>query len=358
MKVKSIALIPAYEPEEILLEVVMRLKEAGMEIVLVDDGSGVRCMDLFTKASSNAKVLTFTENKGKGAALKAGMAYIKQNYEQDCMIVTIDADGQHRAEDAVRLCRIAADNQDALILGSRKLTENVPIRSKFGNTVTRIIYRLSTGLKVHDTQTGMRAFNARLLPELLKISGERYEYEMNVLLEFARKHIPIQEVEIDTVYIENNESSHFNALRDSFRIYKEILKFSASSFAGFLTDYALFSLIFLFTADLRAANIGARFVSATVNYMLNRKLVFHSKKGVAISAVQYFLLAAAILLGNTFLLEILVNNCGMNQMAAKILVETAFFILSWLVQRRVIFRKEEWGYKHQGETVKCLGNYT
>lgn len=347
MKYRSIALIPAYEPDMVLLEVLKSLKEAGMEIVLVDDGSGVQYADLFAKASSYANVLTYTVNKGKGTALKAGMNYIKQNYEQNCIIVTVDADGQHRAEDAIRLCRIVEEQPDTFVLGSRKLKENVPVRSQFGNTITRFIYRLSTGLKVHDTQTGLRAFHAHFLPELLQVSGERYEYEMNVLLEFARKHIPIQETEIDTIYIGNNATSHFHTLRDSFRIYKEILKFSASSFVGFLTDYALYSLILFLFANLRLANIGARIVSAMVNYILNRKFVFQSETGIAKSAMQYFLLAAAILFGNTLFLETLVNDWGMNQMTAKILVEIVFFILSWLVQRSVIFRKKELGYKHE-----------
>lgn len=340
MEYKNIALIPAYEPDDILWDVLIQLKKAGMEIVLVDDGSGSQYSDLFDKSSSFAKVLTYAINKGKGAALKAGMAYIEKTYSQDCIIVTIDADGQHRVADAVKLCHLAEQNPNALVLGSRKLKENVPLRSQLGNTITRLAYQLSTGLKVHDTQTGLRAFNARLLPELLSVSGERYEYEMNVLLEFARKHIPIFEMEIDTIYIDNNSSSHFDALRDSFLIYKEILKFSATSFVGFLVDYTLYSLLLLVTANLRGANIGARIISATVNYTLNRKFVFHSKNGIAKSAVQYFLLAVAILFGNTLFLEFLVNSFGINQMTAKILTEILFFIFSWLLQRCIIFKRK------------------
>lgn len=340
MEYRNIALIPAYEPNSVLLDVLAQLKKFGMEIVLVDDGSGPEYSDLFYRASAVAKVLTYTVNKGKGVALKTGMEYIQKTYGQDYVIVTIDADGQHRAEDAIRLCHIAADNPDTLVLGSRKLNENVPIRSQFGNAITRLVYWLSTGLKVHDTQTGLRAFNVRLLPQLLSIPGERYEYEMNVLLEFANKNIPILETEIDTIYIDNNSASHFDALRDSFRIYKEILKFSASSFVGFLIDYVLYSILLLFIANLRIANIGARIVSATVNYTLNRKFVFHSKRGIAKSAVQYVLLAAAILFGNTIFLEWLTNICEINQMVAKILVEITFFILSWLVQRCVIFKRK------------------
>ncbi len=341
MDCKKVAIVPAYEPGEILLEVLSRLKEAGMEIVLIDDGSGPQYADLFLRASSYGKVLTDTVNKGKGAALKKGMAYVQNKFGEDCVVVTVDADGQHLAEDADRLCRIAGQQPEALILGRRTLKENVPLRSQFGNSVTRFVYRISTGLKVHDTQTGLRAFSAGLLPRLLAIPGERYEYEMNVLLQFARENIPIREVEIRTIYINNNEASHFDTLRDSCRIYKEILKFSASSFAGFLVDYAMYSLLLIITANLRYANVGARVVSAALNYTLNRQLVFQSKKNVVRSAVQYVLLAAAILCGNTMVLEWLVYSRGLHQMLAKLITECFFFFVSFNVQRFVIFGKEK-----------------
>lgn len=333
-----IALIPAYEPTPVLLEVLSQLKQSGMEIVVVDDGSGKEYADLFLRASAYAHLITYTTNRGKGFALKAGMSYIQSICDERSIIVTVDADGQHRPEDAVRLCRFAQRHPDALVLGSRKLRGNVPLRSRIGNTATRIVYRLSTGLNVHDTQTGLRAFDAKLLPELLAISGERYEYEMNVLLAFSKKQIPILEKEIDTIYIDNNASSHFDALRDSLRIYKEILKFSASSFVGFLVDYSLYSLLFLLTSNLRISNIGARIVSSAVNYSLNRRFVFRSSGSVVRSALQYFLLAAVILAGNTVLLEWLAGVCGINTMAAKLLTESLFFLISWSVQRFIIFK--------------------
>lgn len=340
MTYRNIALIPAYKPSPVLLDVICQLKKANMEIILVDDGSGPQYSALFDEAFSDVNMLTHTMNKGKGAALKTGMSYIKEKYGQDCTVVTVDADGQHRAEDALRLCHIAGMHQDTLVLGSRKLKENVPLKSQIGNTVTRLVYCLFTGLKLHDTQTGLRAFCGQLLPELLLISGERYEYEMNVLLEFARRHIPIQEAEIETIYIDNNSASHFHVLWDSCRIYKEILKFSASSFIGFLVDYALYSLLLFISANILIANIGARIVSATVNYSINYGFVFQSRSSIAKSAAQYFLLAAAVLFGNTLLLELLVHSFGINQMAAKLLTEILFFFVSWSVQHFIIFRRK------------------
>jgi len=337
---KKIALVPAYEPGPLLISLLEELTKSGFENVLVDDGSGSGYADIFEKASEKAVVLTHPENCGKGRALKTGLKYIHEHYGTDIVVVTVDADGQHRVEDALTLCLYAENNPDTLILGSRNLVGKVPLRSRIGNTVTRFVYRISTGLKVHDTQTGLRAFSSDLIPMLLDISGERYEYEMNVLLEFARNRIPILEEEIETIYIDNNSASHFDTVKDSFRVYKEILKFSASSLIGFFTDYIMYSLLLLITGNLYVSNICARVVSATVNYTLNRKFVFKSKAGILKSALSYFLLAAMILAGNTLVLEFLVNSLGINSMVAKLITEILFFIISWLVQRFVIFRKK------------------
>lgn len=346
MEYKHIALVPAYQPGTILLEVLDRLKKQGMDIVLVDDGSGAEFSDIFASAALQAELLTHPVNKGKGAALKTGMKYIMADSGQRCVVVTVDADGQHQAADAARLCRIAESCPNALILGSRRLEEHVPLRSRFGNTITRLVYRAVTGLKVHDTQTGLRAFDSRLIPRLLSVPGERYEYEMNVLMEFAREGIPIKEAEIATIYINNNSSSHFSTVRDSVRIYWEILKFSVSSFASFLIDYSLYALLLFMTHNLRAANIGARLVSSAANYTLNRRFVFKCQNGIMKSAFQYFLLASVILSGNTLLLEFFVSSCGISQMAAKLLTEIIFFALSWLIQKTIIFQRKEQTYEN------------
>ena len=177
-------------------------------------------------------------------------------------------------------------------------------------------------------------------------------------MDFAGRGIPIREIEIETVYLEGNKSSHFDTVRDSYRIYKEIAKyaatggrnangikstakqaakFSVSSFASFLIDYAMYALLLMIGPGLVFANIGARLISSAANYTINRKLVFRSGKKVATSAVQYFALAAFILAGNTFVLHTMVASLGINSMIAKVLTEVLFFMISWTVQRYVVF---------------------
>lgn len=335
-----IALIPAYEPGPALPELVHQARRAGLEPVVVDDGSGDAWREMFADLRDVATVLTHERNHGKGRAIKTGLAYIRKNFAGSYVVVTLDGDGQHKIEDALRVCQTAQEQPDALILGSRTLGEkSVPRRSRFGNAVTRRVYRLATGLSIQDTQTGLRAFSSQLLPVLAEIAGERYEYEMRVLLHCARKHIPIQEVPIETIYIDNNASSHFSTVKDSCRVYGEILKFSASSFTGFLVDYGLFSLLVSLTGRLVVSNICARAVSASVNFTINRTLVFKSREKLLRTALQYFALAATILLANTLLLRLLAEGLGLNRYAAKLSVEVIMFFVNYLVQRKVIFRR-------------------
>jgi putative flippase GtrA len=234
----------------------------------------------------------------------------------------------------------------SLILGCRRFCGEVPKRSRFGNTVTRFVYRTVTGLDVSDTQTGLRAFNASLIPFMLEVKGDRYEYEMNVLLKCARSRVPIREIEIATIYFDNNEGSHFSTLKDSFIIYRDIIKFAASSLTGFAVDYGLYSLLVLVTGGLGSAvsiplsNITARIVSSSVNYSINRRFVFKNTDSAVKTAAQYFALAACILAGNTVLLSFLVNGLGANEYAAKIITEITFFVASYFAQRFFIFAKK------------------
>ena len=359
MKSRYIALIPAYEPGEKLISLVHDLRDRGFDIVVVDDGSGMDYRDTFEKVSHDAVVLTHPENRGKGAALRNGLSYIlnymaydevartpsgvRELSGRDAVVVTVDADGQHLPDDVLRVARIAGNRRDALVLGSRALEEDVPARSRFGNTVTRHVYSAVTGVRVHDTQTGLRAFSRDLIPALLEIEGDRYEYEINMLLTLATERYTIIEERIETVYEDNNSGSHFRTVRDSFRVYKEILKFSASSLASFAIDYCMYAVLLTLTGTLGMthglviSNIGARLVSGTANYTMNRKLVFKSRTGFAKSAAQYIALAALILAGNTLVLSLLAGTFGINSMIAKLITEILFFVISWTVQKYVIF---------------------
>lgn len=337
-----IVVIPAYEPDEKLLHVVDDLRrDTAYAIVVVDDGSSAAAQPVFAALPEDVTLLRHAENRGKGRALKTAYEYIAAHFPQTEGVVTVDADGQHLPADVARVSEEWAAHPEALVLGSRRFTGDVPWRSRTGNAITRAVFRLSTGVAVFDTQTGLRAFAVSRIPMMLEMRGERYEYEINVLLYATRQRIPIREVTIETVYIADNASSHFHPLRDSWRIYKMILLFVASSLLSALVDYVLvlaFSAVFAMQAQgLLLSVVLARVISSFLNYMLNRKFVFGDRSRR--SVLRYYLVAAGILLANYGLLSAL--SAVLPLALAKLLVELALYPLSFYLQRKFVFAPGE-----------------
>jgi len=215
-------LIPAYKPNTRMIELVETLLKEGYEVTVVDDGSGNEFNEMFSSLDSKVKVLTHEVNKGKGRAMKTGFAYILENYPDSKGVITVDADGQHLPEDIKKVKDKMLEKPGKIIIGSRHFKGEVPLRSRFGNEVTKFVFAVVSGLRLEDTQTGLRGVPYTLLKEMSSLDGERYEYEMNMLMHIAKKKIPLVEVPIETVYIEDNASSHFNTIKDSAKIYKVI----------------------------------------------------------------------------------------------------------------------------------------
>ena len=340
------ALIPSYEPNEVLVSLAAELKEAGFSVLIVDDGSGENYKEVFAAAAQYAELLSYVPNRGKGHALKTGFQWLSEHAEEGSIIVTLDSDGQHTVKDTLAVCALAAKAPAALTLGVRGFGKGTPARSQFGNTVTRWVYRFASGVKVSDTQTGLRAFGKELLPFLLAVEGERYEYEMHMLLDAPKAGIAMQEQCIETIYHDNNSGSHFHTIRDSLRVYGRILKFAASSLTGFVIDYTLYSLLTLFLAHLGAwaipaANVCARVVSSCCNFAINKHFVFRSRESIPTTGARYFILAGVILVLNTLCVSTLVNVLLWNKYVAKLLTEVLFFLFSYFAQRFWVFREKE-----------------
>ena len=336
---RRIALIPSYEPSVTLIKIVKELFKQQFVIIVVNDGSHKSYNKIFDELKELSIVLTHEINKGKGEALKTGLSYIAHYFPANSIVVTLDADGQHSIKDTINVCNQVSHHAQAIILGVRSFDQDVPLRSRFGNSVTKFIFRISTRLNVSDTQTGLRAFKADMIPYLLKIEGSRYEYEMNMLLACAKDKVELVEVGIETIYENNNEGSHFDTFKDSARIYKEIFKFMACSFSSFVIDMGLYGILITLVPGLGVAliNVIARITSATYNFWLNRHFVFKSKEPLLKSVLQYFLLAGFIMIGNTFFLSFMVYDLGINELIAKLMTEVSFFTLSYLSQRLFIF---------------------
>lgn len=331
-------LIPAYKPNENFVELVAELRDKGMDILAVDDGSGPDYAGLFERAKNlGAAILKHEVNRGKGAALKTGIAALMQDAEV-LGIVTADADGQHTVRDIMHIIEEMKANPGVFVIGCRAFSGEVPLRSRFGNSVTRTVFRFATGLKISDTQTGLRGLPKRLFKELVKLAGDRYEYEMDMLLNLQRWGVEYIEVPIQTVYIEDNASSHFHPLRDSWRIYGKIVKFCASSLVSFLVDYAAFILFgTVLRLDYWLSYVMARVISSYVNYSINRHIVFGAGKKDSI--LRYYILVICVMAVGSLTTELL-TSVGINSIIAKILIDVPLFVFNYFAQRKYVFRHQ------------------
>lgn len=342
-------IIPSYEPDEKLTGLLRRLREAGFKnIIVVDDGSGAAYDSFFKEAEEvcGCSVLHHAVNQGKGRALKTAFHFCIHEFKGMLGVVTADSDGQHSPECILSCADALIAHPDSLILGCRCFEEeDVPARSEFGNKCTRIVMKYLTGITVSDTQTGLRGIPAAFMEQLLMVKGERFEFETNMLLETRNKKVPIVEVPIRTIYIEENKTSHFNPVRDSVKIYMIFGKFLFSSLSSSVLDLTLFSLFCLLMRDMQrgsvtyvmAATVFARILSALYNYSLNFKVVFQSEGTVRSTLPRYILLAAAQMSLSALLVGYLYPIFGGLEVLVKIPVDVLLFFLSFVIQREFVY---------------------
>lgn len=347
-------IIPAYEPDEKLIVLLKALQQAGIQhVVVVDDGSGEQYETLFARAAAvdNCTVLYHAVNLGKGRALKTAFNYCLRAFKKAPGCVTADSDGQHTPLDILACMRKLCENPGALIIGCRDFDEpSVPARSAFGNKCTRKVFRYLLGLSVSDTQTGLRAIPAFFMGELMQVKGERFEYETNMLIETKNLNIPILEVPVETVYIEENKTSHFNPIKDSVRIYLVFGKFLFSSLSSSVLDLLLFHMFCTILQPLSAAvrtipyivaaTILARVISAVYNFLINYRVVFKSEGKLAVTAGKYFLLAVCQMMCSAFLVNGLYSLVGGTEVLIKMPVDVLLFFLSFVIQREFVYRKK------------------
>ena len=344
-------IIPSLNPDEKLMQVVNGLLEEGFrDIVIVDDGSDEQHLAPFLEAKTyeEVTVLKHEVNRGKGRGLKTAFEFCIEHRPDIDGVVTVDGDNQHRPKDIRKCCEVMLDVGDKVVLGCRDFSgEQVPPKSKFGNNVTKAVFRFACGIKISDTQTGLRAIPAQYLKFMTEVKGERFEYETQMLLEMNKHHIEFVEQTIDTVYIEDNASTHFHPIRDSIKIYAVILKFALSSILSFAIDYVLFlGLEFILSGyvekwvKILVATVGARIVSSLFNYLVNRKAVFESNVPISKSMPKYYLLCACqagVSYGMVYFLSWWTGSGNFLTSVLKVLVDIILFILSFQIQRRWVF---------------------
>lgn len=214
------AVIPTYQNAKTLLKVVADVHRVVDTVFVVDDGSNDGTAALLDKATGNErpeKVLTHPKNCGKGAALKTGLTYARQQGFR--YAVTVDADGQHRADDIPALLKAVEEEPDALAIGSRGLQhENMPAKSTFANRFSNFWFALQTLQRLPDTQSGLRVYPLRCLHGLRWMSA-RYEAELTLLVFSAWAGVKLLPVPVSVYYPPRDQRvTHFRPGRDFTRI--------------------------------------------------------------------------------------------------------------------------------------------
>lgn len=339
-----LALIPAYKPQKGLSAYIKDLlsRKVFSAVVVVNDGSPAEYNSLFAEVAQlkDVTVLHHAFNQGKGAALKTGLNYISLQFKSVKGLVTIDADGQHRVDDACAVAQALIAESDCLILGGRHFDTVTPRRSQIGNFLTRHVFKWVTGVFLFDTQSGLRGIPLSMVPHLLKIEANGYEFELDMLMRASESGICVKEIPITTVYIEGNKSSSFRPLWDSLKIYFVLLRFTLIAILSALLDYGIFIFIyFAIHPNVALALVGSRTVSTTFNYLNVRRYAFRTPAHHVSTLPKYLLLVCFSGVMSGLLITGFMDWWHWHVVAAKIVAELIMFVVNFLVQRDFIFRK-------------------
>ncbi len=352
--------IPAYQPDTVLLDLVRGVRQP---VIVVDDGSGGTYQSIFSELEQygHVSLLRHARNLGKGAALKTGLEFAMRWFPDAPGVVTADADGQHALEDILRVSGALSGD---LVLGVRTFGADVPLRSRIGNVVTRSVLRVLEGQTLTDTQTGLRGIPMGLIPELLQISANGYEFELDMLVASKRSGWRVTELPIRTIYTDQNRSSHFNPIRDSLRIYFVLLRFTLVALITAAIDNAVFLGLFAASRNLPAAQAGARLLAMQFNYPAARRAVFHSHEPHSNTLPKYLFLVALSGTVSYLLIRMLAGSIGIT--AAKLAVESGLFFFNFWIQRDFVFRRRpvqtatDWNeyYRTTPATARLTRKYT
>ncbi len=354
--------LPSLDPDEKLNAVIDGLLEYGFtDIILVNDGSKSENLHYFTDAAAShpeIHLLHHEVNRGKGAALKNAFRWFLQNRPDGFGVVTVDGDNQHHPADTRACCEHMLDTGHC-VLGCRDFTlDHVPPRSRFGNHTTSLVFKIFCGMTISDTQTGLRAIPRDVLETLVNVSGDRFEYETNMLLAFKDNGIPFDEVKIRTVYIEENKSSHFRVIHDSWRIYRLILRhffrYTISSFVSAVVDTGAYSLLDSLFSHLLSgfaltavAGVTARAISSLLNFFMNKKLVFQTQVDTGSAMLRYYCLALpqmavqVLLTQGVYSLLHISDSANLLRTAIYAVVMVVLYFISYMIQQRWVFAPQK-----------------
>ena len=335
----NIILIPAYEASDALLVLVNESMQFFNTIIVVNDGSKLETSKkIFLELQQNSAIifLSHPSNLGKGAALKTGLSYAIKNLDFD-YIITVDADGQHLSNDVARISKYTQDHNDInLLLGVRSFKSIVPLRSKIGNILTSLIFKFVYGRDIPDTQTGLRAIKNNIIPDIIKINSNGYDFETDILIYMVKNKLEISMLGIDTVYLNNNNTSHFKPISDSIQIYRSILAFSVISFLCFFIDLFLFLVFFVISNSILMSVVLSRSISGLINFNFNKKKFLLGNSSNIRHLLLYFLFFS-VNLCLSYLGIYVMFKLGFSILYSKITIDFILFGASFFIHRKFFF---------------------
>jgi glycosyltransferase involved in cell wall biosynthesis len=337
----KVLLIPAYKPEEELVTLVKDISKDIFDLILiVNDGSGLEYSKIFKQLSviKNVKILKHGGNQGKGAALKTGFSYILDNVS-DCLgVITADADGQHAKKDIISIAKKIKHEQHQIIIGRRTFDRKVPLRSAFGNKLTRMIMKLFFKIDLKDTQSGLRAIPYSLLPELLTIPFNRYEFEIEMLLIAQKNNYRFKEIKIDTIYENNNATSSFNPIADSAKIYFVLFRYIIASLLTAAVDYIVFFVSYSLSPKIFLCTYVARFIALFINFIILKRFVFHSKEKFFSIGMKYVLIVIISGFISSLTIQYFNHSLNLNIVLSKFLAEFLLYFGIFIAQKEFVFK--------------------
>jgi len=350
---KYLIIIPAYNPPARFADYAKSLSAAGItDLLVVDDGSRPEFAPLFDEVGAlpGCRVLRHAVNLGKGRALKNAFNSCLNHPEYDGAI-TVDCDGQHTVEDVLRMRAAMEESEAHLFLGCRDFNEpNVPFKSRYGNKITCGVFRLLYGARFSDTQTGLRGFSRQAMADFIQLFGERFEFETNMLICCCRQKIPVQEIPIQTVYINENAETHFHPIKDSCRIYGLVFRsfflYTLSALSSFLIDILLFTVLAAIlpvedTLRILIATVVARICSSVFNFTVNRKVVFSTANAQRGAFFRYYALCLVQMLLSAGLVAGVFALLDGSETLIKIVVDLLLAFFSYRVQQAWVFRAQK-----------------
>ncbi len=331
-----VALIPIRETDEYLLKFLQELKKNNFHNVVIYYGSNEKDKSFLQKLTLDAKVMILASHQGRGNAIKSALKYIKEKYRSNTIIVTMNGDGSHTIEDAMRLCNECMISQDTFFLGTKEKIINW--EDKVNNLFTKTMFRISSGESLNNTTTTLRAFSYRLIDLLLTVKDEKEDYDSNVLLSCASHKVKIKEVDLTKEENPNFEVKEKILENGIGRLKENTNKVNTSkiSFVSYILDFALFLFLNNIAKEhIIITNLFTRIMSSLFTF--NKERVH--KTDLEKVFKQFLIKTSGLLFIETLLLLLFIKIIHFPIFVAKLFTEVVYILLYYGVKEYIL--KEE-----------------